>query len=351
MDPETSPTLKAERAAVPIDDSGLVGSGLAGLDRVLPGPKALLARRLRATGEPVQAATFERRGLRLSRREEQLLAQWLARGLVTEVVERTTSSDGTVKLLLALADGKRVETVAMPVGACCVSSQVGCAVGCRFCASGMFGVERHLTSEEIVEQVVHARQVMPISRVVYMGMGEPSHNLDNVLEAVARMKHELLISPRRQTLSTVGGVRAIERMSRAAVRPCLALSVHAADERVRRDLLPRAHQDALADIVAAADAYGRDIGTPIQVEYTLLDGVNDSDAAIDALCRLLEGVRCYVNFIVYNPVDGAPFRATPRMRVVEITRDVCARGILAKIRESAGPDAEAACGQLRLRRR
>ncbi len=333
--------------------------GLSAITAVLPRPKALLARRLVAQarigcGEFVPdrvADDFHRMGLTLSPVELGLLEEWLAKGLHTSVCEETRSSDGTVKLLLQLEDGKKVETVAMPVGACCVSSQVGCAVGCKFCASGLFGVERHLTTDEIVEQVVHARRQMPIDRVVYMGMGEPSHNLDNVLTAVARMKDELMISPRRQTLSTVGGVKPLEKMMAAEVRPCLALSLHTADEAKRSELLPRAHKDPLRDIVAAADAYGREIGTPIQIEWTLLRGINDSPEDVEKLCDLLQGVRGYVNFIVYNPVDGLSFASPNRERIVAMVNEVKARGILAKIRDSSGPDAQAACGQLRLRDR
>lgn len=333
--------------------------GLSAITSVLPRPKALLARRLLAqarigcaefAAEPV-ANEFDRMGLTLSAAELDLLEQWLAKGLHTQVCEETRSIDGTVKLLLQLEDGKKVETVAMPVGACCVSSQVGCAVGCKFCASGLFGVERHLSVDEIVEQVVHARRQMPIDRVVYMGMGEPSHNLDNVLAAVARMKNELMISPRRQTLSTVGGVKPLEKMRAAEERPCLALSLHTADEGKRGELLPRAHKDPLCDIVAAADAYGRDVGTPIQIEWTVLHGINDSDEDIEKLCDLLQGVRGYVNFIVYNPVDGLSFESPSRDRIVAMVKAVKARGILAKIRDSSGPDAQAACGQLRLRDR
>ncbi|MEZ6037253.1 MAG: radical SAM protein [Planctomycetota bacterium] len=335
----------------PIDPQAVVASGLSGLGRVFPPPKALLARRLLATGRPVTSQEFARQGLQLSAEERRCLDEWLLRGLVTEIVGETRSRDGTVKLLLGLRDGKKVETVAMPVGACCVSTQVGCAVGCRFCASGMFGVERHLSDDEIVEQVVHARRFHRIDRVVYMGMGEPSHNLDNVLTAIARVKDEVLISPRRQTLSTVGGVRALEKMRAAAVRPCLALSLHTADEARRKELLPNAHKDPLRDIVLAADAYGRDVGTPVQFEWTLLGGINDRDEDVEQLCALLAGVRGYVNFIVYNQVDGLPFEAPPRERIVAMARAVKARGILAKIRDSSGPDAEAACGQLRLRDR
>ena len=329
----------------------LIGSGLSGIGKVLSPQKTLLARRLVAAGQRVTPEDFDRRGWRLSAGEWRSVKLWLDRGLVTETVDRTASRDGTVKLLLQLRDGKKVETVAMPGGACCVSSQVGCAVGCRFCASGMFGVERHLEPDEIVEQVVHARRIRPITRVVFMGMGEPTHNLGNVLEAVQRLRDELLISTKRQTLSTVGGVRAIERMKRAEARPCLALSVHTPKDEVRRQLLPRAYKDPIAEIVAAADSYSKSTKRPVQFEYTLLEGVNDSEEDVELLVELLCGVRGYVNFIVYNPVDGLPYVSPPRSRVVEIVKRVNALGMLAKIRDSAGPDADAACGQLRLRDR
>jgi 23S rRNA (adenine2503-C2)-methyltransferase len=329
----------------------LDGSGLSGLATALPPAKALLARRIVATGRMPAESDFGRKGLRLSAAEAGALQRWLTAGLVTRVVDEVRAADGTVKLLLGLQDGRRVETVVMPVGACCVSTQVGCAVGCRFCASGLFGVERNLTADEIVEQVVHARRVMHVNRLVFMGMGEPSHNLANVMAAVERIASEVLVSPRRQTFSTVGGVSALERMRTFAVRPCLALSLHTADEARRRELLPRAHKDPLADIVAAADAYGRDVGTPVQFEWTLLAGVNDRDEDVEQLCALLAGVRGYVNFIVYNPVEGLPFTAPPRERIVQLVRAVKTRGILATIRDSSGPDAQAACGQLRLRNR
>jgi 23S rRNA (adenine2503-C2)-methyltransferase len=333
------------------DAADVVGSGLSGLHAALPPAKALLARRLVAAGRTPSAFEFDKQGLRLTADERAVLQRWLDAGLVTKVVQEVRARDGTVKLLLELRDGRRVETVAMPVGACCVSTQVGCAVGCRFCASGLFGVERNLTTDEIVEQIVHARRAMRIDRVVFMGMGEPSHNLDAVMGAVARIRDEVLISPRRQTFSTVGGVKALERMRTFDVKPCLAWSLHSANEATRRELLPRAHKDPLRDIAAAADAYARDVGTPVQIEWTMLAGVNDSDRDVDELCELLQGVRGYVNFIVYNPVDGLPFAAPPRDRIVAMVRAVKARGVLATIRDSSGPDAEAACGQLRLRDR
>jgi 23S rRNA (adenine2503-C2)-methyltransferase len=323
--------------------------GLSGIAAVLPADKALVARRLVAAGRTPDAAAFDKAGLTLAPQELAALQQWVASGLETRVVEETVAEDGTIKLLLGLRDGRTIEAVAMPIGAACVSTQVGCAVGCRFCASGALGVERHLAVDEILEQVVHARRRMRIDRVVFMGMGEPSHNLDAVLEAVRRIKEEVLISPRRQTLSTVGGVKVFERMADAPVRPCLAVSLHTVNEDQRRKLLPNAHKDPLPEMIGAADAYGRAIRTPVQFEWTLLAGVNDGDEDIAGLCRLLRGVRGYVNFIVFNPVAGVPFTAPPRERIVEIVRQVKANDILATIRDSSGADAQAACGQLRLR--
>lgn len=316
---------------------------------LLPPRKATLARRLWAAGRTPMPADFDRQGLTLAPGEAAALRRWFTAGMRTRVLERVQARDGTIRLGIGLGDGRRVETVAMPVGAVCVSTQVGCAVGCRFCASGLYGVERNLDAGEIVEQVVHARRELRIDRVVYMGMGEPSHNLGAVLEATAAIRDAAGIGPRRQTVSTVGSLRAIARLQAAAVRPCLALSLHAADDGLRRELLPRAPREPVAALVAAADAYGRATGMPVQFEWTLLAGVNDRDADVDALGSLLQGVRGYLNVIVWNPVADLPFAAPPRARIVEIVRRVKARGILATIRDSSGPDAGAACGQLRLR--
>jgi 23S rRNA (adenine2503-C2)-methyltransferase len=323
--------------------------GMAALATVLPADKARLARRLWAAGGRPTRSDFDERGITLSDQEWSRLDDWLQRGMTTSVVEEVASRDGSVRLGIGLHDGRRVETVAMPVGAACVSSQVGCAVGCRFCASGMFGVERNLTATEILEQVVHARRRMRIDRVVFMGMGEPGHNLDAVLQSVEAIKDVALIGPKKQTLSTVGSVRTIGRMDVATVRPCLAISLHLADDVRRQELLPRAPKEPVADIVAAADAYGRSIGMPIQFEWTMLAGVNDRDEDADAVIELLAGVRGYLNCIVWNPVAELPFAAPSRERIVEFVRRVKRGGVLATIRDSAGPDAEAACGQLRLR--
>lgn len=328
-------------------------SGLAALDRLLPSPKARIARRLLLAGERLQPRAFARRGFSLSRAQAAALAEFEQEGLATRVVRTVKGADGARKLLVELGSGELVETVAMPVGAACLSTQLGCGVGCRFCASGLRGLERNLASHEILEQLVHARRLAPfaIDRIVFMGMGEPSWNLPAVLEAAAVLRDAGGIGLRRQTLSTVGGVRVLARLLRASTRPCLALSLHAVEEDLRAELLPHAPRDPLPELLAAAGRYGRATGMPVQIEWTLLAGVNDSPAQVDRLCDLLRasGLRGYVNFIVYNPVPGLPYAPPPRERTVALVRRVKARGILATIRDSAGADVQAGCGQLRLR--
>ncbi len=322
-------------------------AGLLQFDAVLPRVKARIARRLLLGGRPLDPVVFAARGFELSPSECEVAAEIERAGLATCVAESATAGDGSQRLVIGLADGETVETVVMTSGAVCVSTQVGCAVGCRFCASGLDGLRRNLTAEEIVEQVVHARRRMRVDRVVFMGIGEPTHNLDAVVEAVALLRHDAIISPRKQTLSTVGSTRAFERLAGADVRPCVALSLHTADDELRRELLPRAPRESVAELVAAADHYGRQSGAPVQFEWTVLRGINDRDADVDALCDLLVDARGYVNFILWNEVEGLPFAQPDRARVIEMVRRVKSRGILATIRDSAGADARAACGQLR----
>ena len=321
---------------------------LGALESLLPPNKARAALRLALAGRTLERAAF--RGQQsLTNDEARALAEWEQRGLATSVAELVRSSDGSIRLVVRLADGEPVETVAMPSHAVCVSTQVGCAVGCRFCASGLFGLRRNLAADEIVEQVIHARRAMPIDRVLYMGMGEPSHNLDAVLAAVACLKEHGGIGPGRQTFSTVGSVAALERMAGAAVKPCLALSLHAADDAKRRELVPHASADPLPALVAAAARYAAIQRKPILFEWTLLAGINDRDADADALCELVRGVRGCVNFIRWNRVDDLPFEPTSLERAIALRERVKSRGILATIRASTGGDVDAACGQLRRR--
>lgn len=348
-DPDPALPARAGRATL----SPVSASPFPILDRLAP-DKALIARRMVMAGAPIDPVRFAARGLALSKSDLAVLDEFAAQapasdGLVSQVAERVVSQDGSVRLVLRMDGGDLVETVAMPVGAACISTQVGCAVRCRFCASGKDGLKRNLTTREIVEQLAWARRQMRIDRVVYMGMGEPTHNLENVLAAASRIHHDGLIGYRRQTLSTVGSRKALARMLEAEVKPALALSLHAADPALRKHLLPHAYDEPLPELVAAADAYGRAIGNPVQIEWTLLAGVNDDDAQVDALIDLVREVYGYVNFIVWNAVEGAPYRAPERERVIEIVRRVKRAGILATMRLSSGSDVDAACGQLRRR--
>jgi len=324
-------------------------ASLAPLRAPLPSAKARSALRRLMQGEAVDAAWFADHGGPLSRADSQRLADWERGVLTSRVVDRAPSADGSLRLVVRLADGELVETVAMAVRAVCVSTQVGCAVGCGFCASGLAGLKRNLTAREIVEQVIHARRTMRIDRVVYMGMGEPSHNLANVVDAVAWLKHEGAISPRKQTFSTIGSVAALEKLALAPVKPCLALSLHSADEATRRRLVRNAAPDPLRELVRAAGAYVKLQGVPVVFEWTLLAGINDRDEDVLALVDLVKDVRGYVNFIRWNPVTGLDFQPTSFERAVAIRDAVKARGVLATIRASTGSDVDGACGQLRRR--
>lgn len=319
------------------------------LEEALPPAKARLARRKLLAGATPGEADFRARALALSKEQAQRLHHWLGERPASTVAARAPSADGSVRLVVALRDGETVETVAMPSGTVCVSTQAGCAVACRFCASGALGLKRNLDAIEIVEQVVHARRELAIDRVVYMGMGEPSHNLAAVLDAVAMLARDAQIGPTRQVVSTVGSGKAFAGLAAARAKPCLALSLHSTDDSVRRELLPHAGAEPVADLVAGAARYVALQGKPLLVEWTLLAGVNDREQDADALAALLAGVRCCVNFIRWNPVEGMPFAPTPLERAVALRERVKSRGLLATLRASTGRDVDAACGQLRRR--
>jgi 23S rRNA (adenine2503-C2)-methyltransferase len=257
-------------------------------------------------------------------------------------------ADG-VRLLLELADGQAVESVLLPRGGLCVSTQVGCAVGCTFCMTGRDGLLRQLGSAEIVAQVALARGRRAVKKVVFMGMGEPAHNLDNVLEAIELLGTLGDIGHKNLVFSTVGDRRVFERLPRCAVKPALALSLHSTDAELRAQLLPRAPRIDPAELVALADAYARETGYPIQYQWTLLEGVNDGDDEVDGIARLLAGKYAVMNLIPYNAVDGAGYRRPSRARAEAMSLALYKRGILAKLRQSAGQDVDGGCGQLRAR--
>jgi len=264
-------------------------------------------------------------------------------------VTEHASEDGSSRMLLRLADGATVETVLLPREGLCVSTQVGCAVGCTFCWTGREGLVRNLTSAEIVAQVALARRRRPVKRVVLMGMGEPAHNLAEVLEALSSLGTEGRLGHKHMVFSTVGDRRAFERLLANDVRPALAISLHTTDARKREELLPRAPRIPPEELVELAEAYARRTTWPIQYQWTLLAGVNDGDEELERLAALLQGRYGVVNFIPYNAVEGLAWRRTGVERAREMARFLHRRGVLAKIRRSAGQDVEGACGQLRAR--
>lgn len=259
------------------------------------------------------------------------------------------SEDGSVRLLLELADGQTIESVLLGRDGLCVSTQVGCAVGCRFCMTGQGGLQRQLDSTEIIAQVVLARRRRHVKKVAFMGMGEPAHNMDNVLEAIEVLGTAGGIGHKNLVFSTVGDRRVFERLPLGKVKPALALSLHSTRADLRAELLPNAPRIDPAELVELADAYCRATGYPIQYQWTLIEGVNDSDEELAGMVRLLAGKYAVMNLIPYNDVDGADFRRPSAERARAIMMHLYQHGILTKLRQSAGQDVAGACGQLRAR--
>jgi len=290
----------------------------------------------------------------------------------TVALRAPSNNDEVARLLVELHDGQMVESVLLPRGGLCVSTQVGCAVGCVFCMSGRAGLLRQLGSAEIVAQVVLARKRRAVSKVVFMGMGEPAHNLDNVCEAIQLLGTQGNIGHKNLVLSTVGDLRVFERLmdgkpspqsspasgrggnrekqsSIPVVKPALALSLHSTDATLRASLLPHAPHIAVEELVERAEAYARFTGYPVQYQWTLIEGVNDSDAELERIARLLSGKYAILNFIPFNQVDGLAYRRPSAERTAFMVGMLHQRGILARLRDSAGQEIEGACGQLRAR--
>ena len=281
------------------------------------------------------------------------------------LVRRQLSEDGTTKLLLRLPDGRTVESVLLPDyrddrASGCVSSQVGCAMGCDFCATTQTGFERNLTSGEIIEQFLHLkREARTAGRVlrtiVFMGMGEPMLNLKNVLAAVERIASPRLgaFGWRQITISTVGIVPGIDELREANLGVHLAISLHAPDDATRADLLPTGKRFDVNEVLAAADRYQAASGRITTIQYCLLDGVNDSLAQARDLARLLDGRRMHVNLLRYNPTGlslrGRTYAPSPLEQTEAFLAELRAHGTVAHLRRARGPDIDAACGQLRRR--
>jgi 23S rRNA (adenine2503-C2)-methyltransferase len=257
-------------------------------------------------------------------------------------------NDGS-RLLVELADGQMVESVLLPRDGLCVSTQVGCAVGCRFCMTGKSGLIRQVTSMEILAQVVLARRMRAVKKVVFMGMGEPAHNLDNVLEAIDLLGTEGNVGHKNIVFSTVGDLRVFEALPQQRVKPALALSLHTTKAELRQHLLPRAPKIAPEELIELGEKYARDTDYPIQYQWTLLQGINDGDDELDAVVRLLKGKYCVLNVIPFNSLEGDDYQRPDSERIREIVLSLHGRGVLTKVRNSAGQDVDGGCGQLRAR--
>jgi 23S rRNA (adenine2503-C2)-methyltransferase len=268
---------------------------------------------------------------------------------LARLLEQHPGEDGAMRLLVGLQDGQTVESVLLPGEGLCVSTQVGCAVGCVFCRSGRDGLLRQLGSAEILAQVVLARNLRSVRRVVFMGMGEPAHNLDAVLDAIHVLGTDGGIGHKDLVFSTVGDLRVFERLALGPVKPALALSLHSTIPARRAALLPRAPRIDPADLVALGEAYARRTNHPIQYQWTLIEGVNDDEEELEGIARLLRGKYAVLNLIPCNIVEGLAFRRPRQERAEEIARQLQQRGVLTKLRRSAGQEIDAGCGQLRAR--
>lgn len=270
------------------------------------------------------------------------------------------SQDGTVKYRFKTHDGALIESVYMPSKdrkTLCVSTQVGCAMACRFCATAQLGLKRHLTASEIVAQVHRVNALVradekletdrPLTNLVFMGMGEPLHNFENVKKALSILQDEKgpNFSHRHITVSTVGLVPMIERFAKET-QAKLAISLNASDDETRDKIMPVNKRWTIADLFAAVRKFPSRWGRRITFEYVLMRGVNDSDLDIERLAKLLDGVPAKVNVIPYNDNPGLGFQSVDENRAETFQKALVARGVTAMVRQNRGRDIAAACGQL-----
>jgi 23S rRNA (adenine2503-C2)-methyltransferase len=318
-------------------------------------------------GQPPMRARQVRRWLVAGRAEsfEQMtdLPAGLRRALAeefaplgTRVERHLVAADGTHKLLLRLADDQLVECVLIPEHdrrTACISTQVGCGMGCVFCASGIGGVVRNLTAAEVLEQLLRLRNLLPpeerLTNIVVMGMGEPLANLDNLLAAldVATAKDGLGIGARHVTVSTVGLPAKIRRLADLGRQYHLAVSLHAPNDALRTRVVPTNDKTGLAAILDAADYFFERNGRRVTFEYVLLRGVNDSAEHADELARLLRGRCAHVNLIPFNDVEGLPYRRPTDEALAAFVERLRRDGVSVKVRKRKGSEIDAACGQLR----
>jgi 23S rRNA (adenine2503-C2)-methyltransferase len=278
--------------------------------------------------------------------------------LGTRIAHHFKSPDGTHKLLLRLIDGQSVECVLIQENkrrTACISTQVGCGMGCVFCASGLNGVARNLTSSEIFEQLIRLRNLLPsgqrLTHIVVMGMGEPLANFDALLTAleVAGAKDGLDIGARHVTISTVGLPAKIRRLADLGKQYHLAVSLHAPNDILRTRIVPTNDKTGLSEILSAADYFFERTSRQVTYEYVLLQGINDSVENGEELSRLLRGRRAHVNLIPFNEVAGLHYQSPTPAALSAFVNKLRGGGISVKVRKRKGSNIDAACGQLRRR--
>ncbi len=276
------------------------------------------------------------------------------------MTEQRTSDGATVKWLWETTDGARIETVLMHYdrrSTVCISSQAGCAMDCGFCATGQAGFKRHLSVGEILEQVVAARRRCQddtetptagrrLSNVVFMGMGEPFANYDRVIEATRRMVDDFGIGARHITISTVGLVPQMRRFADEGMQVGLALSLHAANDALRNELVPLNRRHPIAELVAACRHFRERTGRRVSIEWAMIDGVNDTDGDADELVAVATDARAHVNLIPLNPTPGWPTVGSPADRIERFANRLRTAGVNVTVRRNRGTDIDAACGQL-----
>ncbi len=311
-----------------------------------PGQAARIRRRLLAGADPGEEPHLGYRPPRgfFARLEERFA--WLSLASACSV----RAPDGSEKHLLRLEDGETIEAVRMPgsdAPSACLSTQVGCGMGCRFCASGLDGVRRNLRAHEILEQVALLRRSGPVERLVFMGAGEPACNLSALARALPVLRDEAGLGPRSVMISTVGPPAAIERLAGLGLKFTLAVSLHTLDAELRADLIPSQRGVEPLALLEAADRFFERHGRSYQVEMTLLAGLNDSRADARDLGWALRGRRAHVSLIPWNPVAGMDFRTPSQARLRAFLEVLHEEGVSCTLRRTVGGGAEAACGQLR----
>jgi 23S rRNA (adenine2503-C2)-methyltransferase len=315
---------------------------------------------LRGRAESFEHMTDLPRALR-----ENLASEFVVLG--SRIARHLEAKDGTHKLLLRLHDDELIECVLLQEAdrppkedrpafsrrTACISTQVGCGMGCVFCASGLGGVARNLTSSEILEQLIRLRNLLPpqerLTHIVVMGMGEPLANLDNLIAAldVAGDKEGLGIGARHITISTVGLPLKIRRLADLGKQYHLAVSLHAPNDGVRTQIVPTNDKTGLPAILAAADYFFERTGRQVTFEYVLLRGVNDSVEQVRELAGLLHGRHAHLNLIPFNDVAGLPYRRPTDEALARFVNELRHAGVSVKVRKRKGSEIDAACGQLR----